>query len=358
MSPRFTSRLHRALLAALLVAVSGGAFAAGRANGQTDYLPPWNPPPAGGVHFSVPPVDAIADLHGDIVDPQLVVFFAGNQFMVVHDLLEAFKQVHPQYQRIYAETLPPGILAKQIESGTLVMGNLRITLKPDIYTAGKDAIAEQQKQHDWFADSYDYARNPLAILVARGNPKHIEGLADLGRADVRVSMPNPAWEGIAKQIEASYRKAGGDALDHTIMDTKVKDGSTFLTRISSAIAAARVTGRVGRGTGMVDRGLFPAADHAFPGRYSDDSRCTECHLHLHRRAHEGCAARAGCEGFSGVHAEPRSAGGVSQIWLHAAALRMSQCQASIKADGFGAPDSPPAACGWPHCRCRPAPPMR
>jgi len=169
-----------------------------------------------------------------------VLFFAGNQFMVVHDLLEAFKQMHPQYQRIYAETLPPGILVKQIESGSLVMGNLRITLKPDVYTAGKDAIAEQQKQHDWFADSYDYARNPLAILVAKGNPKHIQGLADLGRADVRVSMPNPAWEGIAKQIEASYRKAGGDALDQAIMDSKVKDGSTFLTRIHHRQSPLRI----------------------------------------------------------------------------------------------------------------------
>lgn len=223
----------------LAAAVVFGTACTASATDKTDFLPPWNPPPAG-LQFSVPPVDAIADLHGDIVDPQLVLFFAGNQFMVVHDLLEAFRQAHPQYQRIYAETLPPGILARQIESGTLVMGNLRITLKPDIYTAGKSAIADNQQKHGWFADTYDYARNPLAILVAKGNPKHIAGLADLGRADVRVSMPNPAWEGIAKQIEASYRKAGGDALDHTIMDAKVKDGSTFLTRIHHRQSPLRV----------------------------------------------------------------------------------------------------------------------
>ncbi|MEO6800848.1 MAG: substrate-binding domain-containing protein, partial [Rhodanobacter sp.] len=152
----------------------------------------------------------------------------------------AFKRAHPQYQRIFVETLPPGILARQIEGGVLVMGNLRITLKPDVYTAGKGAIAENQKKHDWFAESYDYARNPLAILVARGNPKHIEGLKDLGRADVRVSMPNPAWEGIAKQIEASYRKAGGEMLDKTIMQTKVAGGSTFLTHIHHRQSPLRV----------------------------------------------------------------------------------------------------------------------
>ncbi|MFC5527794.1 substrate-binding domain-containing protein [Rhodanobacter ginsengisoli] len=228
-------RLHPLLLFAAL-AVAGSAKAAAPA---TDFLPPWNPPPAG-LQFSVPPFDAVADLHGDIVDPQLVVFFAGNQFMVVHDLMAAFQQAHPQIRRIFVETLPPGILAKQIEGGVLVMGNLRITLKPDVYTAGKGAVADQQKRHDWFAERYDYARNPLAILVARGNPKHIGGLADLGRADVRVSMPNPAWEGIARQIEASYRKAGGEALDRTIMQTKVHDGSTFLTHVHHRQSPLRV----------------------------------------------------------------------------------------------------------------------
>lgn len=224
---RHASRWHRALLA-------------GADGGQADYLPPWNPPPAGGEHFSVPPVDAIADLHGDVVDPQLTVFFAGNQFMVVHDLVAAFKQAYPRYQRIYVETLPPGILAKQIESGSLVMGNLRIALKPDIYTAGKGAIVARQKEHQWFAATADYARNPLAILVAKGNPKHVEGLRDLARPEVRVSMPNPAWEGIAKQIEASYRKAGGEALDRAVMVTKVKDGSTFLTHIHHRQSPLRV----------------------------------------------------------------------------------------------------------------------
>ena len=235
MSPHLNRRWQRALLAGLFVAVCGSASA-----GQNDYLPPWNPPPSGGVSFAMPPFDAIADLHGDIADPQLTVFFAGNQFMVVHDLVEAFKQRYPQYQRVYVETLPPGILAKQIETGSLVMGNLRIALKPDIFTNGKGSIADLQKERDWFADTVDYARNPLAIMVAKGNPKHVQGLKDLGRADVRVSMPNPKWEGIAKQIEASYRKAGGDALDRAVMETKVKDGSTYLTTIHHRESPLRV----------------------------------------------------------------------------------------------------------------------
>ncbi len=220
---RFNERGPLALLLAL------ASFAASAA--PSDYLPPWNEPPAGGVHFQVPPVDAVSDLYGDITDPQLVIFLGGNQFMLVPELLAAFQREHPQYQRIFVETLPPGILARQIQTGSLVMDNLRISLQPDVYTAGRNSIAELQRQHDWFAATADYLGNRLAILVAKGNPKHIRSLTDLGRADVRVSMPNPEFEGIGRQLEDCYRKAGGAALDERIMRAKLRDGSTFLTQI-------------------------------------------------------------------------------------------------------------------------------
>ncbi|MEJ2574745.1 MAG: substrate-binding domain-containing protein [Gammaproteobacteria bacterium] len=209
----------------------------------SNYLPPWNPPPQNGKYFTIPEVDVVADLHGDAVNPQLVVFFAGNQFMVVHDLVKAFQKTHPEYQRIYVETLPPGILAQQIEQGALVMGNLRIALKPDIYTAGAKRIAGLQRQHHWFADSEKYARNRLALMVYQGNPKHVEGLKDLGRTDVRVSMPNPKWEGIARAIQTTYRKAGGEALDRQIMEVKVKAGTTHLTQIHHRQTPLRILRR-------------------------------------------------------------------------------------------------------------------
>jgi ABC-type molybdate transport system substrate-binding protein len=196
-----------------------------------DYLPPWNTPPTDGLAFKVAPFDYVVDLHGDVVNPQLTVFFAGNQFMAVPDLLAAFKKTHPKYQRIYVETLPPGKLAAQIEAGALVMGNLRIDAKPDVYTAGKKRIEEFQQSKHWFDKTYDYTGNKLAIMVPAGNPKHVAGIADLGRPEVRVSMPNPQFEGIARQIEAIYKKVGGDALDEAVMKTKVAEGSTLLTQI-------------------------------------------------------------------------------------------------------------------------------
>ncbi|RYE00566.1 MAG: ABC transporter substrate-binding protein, partial [Sphingobacteriaceae bacterium] len=65
----------------------------------------------------------------------------------------------------------------------------------------------------------------------KGNPKQVKNLKDLGRKDVRVSMPNPEWEGIGKRIEEAYVKAGGETLRKTIMVDKVQDSTTFLTQI-------------------------------------------------------------------------------------------------------------------------------
>ncbi|MEO7834119.1 MAG: substrate-binding domain-containing protein, partial [Ginsengibacter sp.] len=140
----------------------------------------------------------------------------------------SFKKEYPQYLRIFAETLPPGILAKQIAGGSITIGNMRITLKPDVYTAGKSRILQMT---DLFSDTAAYAYNKLAIMVSKGNPKKVKGLKDLGRKEIRVSMPNPAWEGIGKRIEEAYVKAGGKELKNKIMVKKVADSTTYLTQI-------------------------------------------------------------------------------------------------------------------------------
>ncbi|MDB5286051.1 MAG: sulfate-binding protein [Mucilaginibacter sp.] len=192
------------------------------------FDPPWNTPPESKVMFTVPGVDNVPDLFGDINDPQLVVFFAGNQFMCIDDIIAAFKKEYPQYQRVFAETLPPGILAKQIIGGSITIGNMRITLKPDVYTAGK---SKTDQMPEYFIKTEPYAYNRLAIMVQKGNPKNVKSLKDLGRPDVRVSMPNPEWEGIGKRIEEAYALAGTETLRTTIMEDKVKDSTTYLTQI-------------------------------------------------------------------------------------------------------------------------------
>jgi molybdate transport system substrate-binding protein len=233
--------IHDALY--LLALAAGLAISAQGQNPPVDHgariWPPWNPPPSGGVNFTVDQIDNVPDLHGDIVGPQLVVFFAGNQFMATDELMAAFRQAHPEVQRIYWETLPPGILAKQIEQGAVIIGNLRIAIKPDIYTAGTRRIQQFQDQGR-FESVETYARNRLAIMVRKGNPKGVRSLKDLGGSGVRVSMPNPEWEGIANQIIGAYRKAGGEELANRIMREKVRSGTTFLTQIHHRQTPVRI----------------------------------------------------------------------------------------------------------------------
>jgi len=187
--------------------------------------------------FTVAGIENVPDLHGDIVNPQLVVFFAGNQFMVVDDLIAGFRKLHPEVERIFVETLPPGILARQLETGSITIGAMKITHRPDVFAAGKSRMATLTSR---FSRQETYACNRLAIMVAKGNPKKVQGLADLARPDLQVSMPNPAWEGVGQRIEDAYRKAGGESLVQAIMKTKVDAGTTYLTRIHHRQTPMRV----------------------------------------------------------------------------------------------------------------------
>lgn len=150
--------------------------------------------------------------------------------MVMPALLRAFEERHPEITRIYYETLPPGIVVNQAKGGDLRVGNLLISAKPDVLLAGVRGM--RTLQGAGFVDTWvPYASNQLAIMVRKGNPLGVHSLADLGRTDVRVVMPNPKWEGVAEQVEGAYAKAGGAALVRAIMSTKLEKGTTILTRI-------------------------------------------------------------------------------------------------------------------------------
>jgi molybdate transport system substrate-binding protein len=202
------------------------------------FFPPWqhgenNDATQRGLSFTVPQVDDLADFHGNVSDPKLVLYVGGNYFFAMAPLVAAFEQQHPEFKgRIYWETLPPGLLVKQIEAGgTITSGNMTWTAKPDAYLAGLKKVHGLIDQGVLTGPAVPYVTNTLTIMVPAGNPGHVKDLSDLGRPDVHLAMPNPEFEGIARQIEASLKKAGGDALATTVYKTKVADGSTVLTHI-------------------------------------------------------------------------------------------------------------------------------
>ena len=68
-------------------------------------------------------------------------------------------------------------------------------------------------------------------MVRKGNPTNITSLSDLAKPELRLAMPNPEFEGVARQIKASLNKAGCNVLVNTVYDDKVRTGATELTHI-------------------------------------------------------------------------------------------------------------------------------
>ncbi len=200
--------------------------------------PPWshganNPALHQGLKFTVPGVDDMADFHGSLDHPALVIYVGGNYFFAMAPLVRAFEARHPKLRgRIFYVTIPPGLLTKAMAlGGTFTSGNMTFTAAPDVYAAGLKKVRAQVTAGRLVPPAIPYATNTLTIMVPAGNPAHITGLRDLGAPGVRLAMPNPAWEGVARQIKKALIKAGGPALEHRVYVTKVADGKTILTHI-------------------------------------------------------------------------------------------------------------------------------
>ncbi|KVQ01079.1 glycine/betaine ABC transporter substrate-binding protein [Burkholderia ubonensis] len=231
--PRRTRRILHAMLAGWLCVAAPAAFSA-----PADIFPPWqhgrnNDALHRGLEFTVPQVDVLADFHGDLSAPKLVLFVGGNYFFVMAPLVAKFEEDHPDYRgKIFWETIPPGLLVTQIKAGgTITVGNMTWTVKPDAYFAGLAQVDALIADGTLKGPAVPYVTNQLTIMVRAGNPERIASLNDLAKPALRLAMPNPAFEGVARQIKASLVKAGGDALARAVYEDKVQAGTAELTRI-------------------------------------------------------------------------------------------------------------------------------
>jgi len=187
------------------------------------------------------------DLHNlEIADTaDLVLFVAGNQFMVMEELISTFQARHPGVKNIYYETLPPGLELKQILAGGAIFQDKVIDVVPDVY-ASVSENAMKKLVEAGFIDDGDYQlylHNRITLMVPEDNPAKIEKVTDLGRDDVRISQPNPEYEDIAFHIMDMYRDAGGDELVRWIMEQKREEGTTILTIVHHRETPLRIMKR-------------------------------------------------------------------------------------------------------------------
>jgi molybdate transport system substrate-binding protein len=191
-------------------------------------------------HPEIPPERA-DDLHNlEIINKaQLILFMAGNQFMVMDDLKRLFQERHPEVEYIFYETLPPGLEFRQILAGGALFKGELVTGSPDIYTSVTERAMEELKGRGYINDYFIYLHNRLVLMVPEGNPSGIKSVNDLGRSEVRISQPGE-MEDIAHYIVDMYAKAGGEALVKRIMEEKKAEGTTVLTVVHHRETPARI----------------------------------------------------------------------------------------------------------------------
>jgi hypothetical protein len=191
------------------------------------------------------PSDRADDLHHLEIatEADLVLFMAGNQFMVMPEIISAFQARYPEIKKIFYETLPPGLELKQILARGALWQNKAFTVYPDVYSSVNQKAMQilAQQGHIRPKDEHLYLHNRLTLMVPRGNPAQITSVNDLSRGDVRISQPDPENEDIAHHIIDMYRQAGGNDLVKRIIEEKRAEGTTIFTLVHHRISAIRST---------------------------------------------------------------------------------------------------------------------
>lgn len=227
------------LCAMMVVAFASQAFAA------TNYY-----------QLKLPEEDTIGQFHGSPNDADLVLFMAGNQFVVMDLLVAEFKKQYPKVKNIFYVTLPPGqllnwILADGIElkaDHSLIPEGFRLKVKPDVYTTVNKQDMDALFNAGLINRYFTYAHNRLVYMVRSTDalagrtlsPSELFSLlADPG---VKISEPNILTQGIERQFWQMYvdlskvtypNDAAIQALNPTMFDpTKlVLDPTNSLRRI-------------------------------------------------------------------------------------------------------------------------------
>ena len=128
----------------------------------------------------------------------LVMYLAGNQFMVMKELITDFQTRNPDIESVYVETIPPGqILKGQLLKQGEIEGS-PTAMNPDIFASVNIGHLKKLHGNALMNTHIIYIHNKLELMVASGNPKGIKGPQDLARDDLVQSHPNPLTEGIFK----------------------------------------------------------------------------------------------------------------------------------------------------------------
>jgi hypothetical protein len=150
--------------------------------------------------------DTVLDVVGRIgTPPSLVIFTEGNHLMVLlsDDIIGAFPswaKSEPQHAdldlgNIVVVTLPQPIVVQMIRAGGIALGNLTLDVSrqsgfyPDIVMGYPDPLRQLRAFGVIEPQARFFCKNRgLALLVRKGNPLGIHGLADVAGNGTRIAL--------------------------------------------------------------------------------------------------------------------------------------------------------------------------
>jgi hypothetical protein len=165
------------------------------------------PPGADISRFTQPASNICLDFHGDPRAAQLVVFSDGNHHMALAEALALFRSRHPEVDDIFYATTPPRVIVATLKSGALLLGNLKLSVTPHVLIGPAPVLERLHK------DGYAREHKPFVtsrgsvMLVRKGNPRRLTGVADLAREDVRIFLSNPVTETVSYEAYAQTLRA-------------------------------------------------------------------------------------------------------------------------------------------------------
>lgn len=177
--------------------------------------------------------NTVLDIVGRIgTPPSLVIYTEGNHLMVLlsKDIIgavPAWARTQPQYahlslDNIVVVTVPQPIVVQMVRTGAVALGNLTLDVSrasglfPDIVMGGPAPQRELRKLGVVEPQARYFSRDRgRALLVRKGNPLGIHGLADVARTGARVAQADSvqagARAGNRAAIEALIGKTAADA---------------------------------------------------------------------------------------------------------------------------------------------------
>jgi len=166
--------------------------------------------------FAAPGSNLVLDFHGDPAAAGLALFSDGNHHMALEASVRAFLAINPEVGDVFYTTTPPMPLVDALKGDGLIVGNLRISRKPDVFIGPGNILdglvaAGFMTRHVPFAES-----RGNVILVRKGNPKGIASVVDLLSNDVTVACSNPVTEKASYMV---YEEAARNLAQEAGADT-------------------------------------------------------------------------------------------------------------------------------------------